>query len=268
MVPKHELSDFGKHENSEVERWDLMQRLQVDFCIDLEWPFYYQSEAWHKASSVLDIGCGNGYYVGKLAERFPDKNYTGYDISEEFIAIARDELGSDKINFGVGDAHAVEGKYDFILARLVFQHLPDPENVLKSIAESLNPGGHLLIVDSRDVWRYYYPACPRFMEFFKAFIDSQLDRSLNRDFVRTLAGNIPDYPQWGLGGAWEVVIPSTTPGNLERFQRIYGEVIQFVEESETVDIDFKALHEEWDSWCNNPDAYTHAGLSIVLLQKQ
>ncbi len=267
MAAKHELSDFGKHENSEVARWDLLQRLQADFCIDLEWPFYYQSPAWHKANSVLDIGCGNGYYLGKLSERFPDKAYTGYDISEEFIGLARKEFGGDKISFGVGDAHAVEGQFDFILARLVFQHLSDPEHVLKSIAASVNPGGHLLIVDSRDVWRYYHPELPRFMAFFDAFIESQRDRKLNRDFVRQLPGKIGTYPQWSLEGSWEVVIPSTTPGNLERFQTIYGEVISFVEESETVDIDFKALHEEWEAWCKHPEAYTHAGLSIVLLQK-
>lgn len=267
MVPKHQLSDFGEHENSEVERWDLLQRLQTDFCIDLEWPYFYQSEAWHAARTVLDIGCGNGYYIAKIAERFPDKDFTGYDISDEFIQLARRRYESDTIRFDVGDAHAVEGKFDFILARLVFQHLADPEHVLSSIAASLNPNGHLLIIDSRDVWRYYYPPTPRFMEFFEAFIASQSDRSLNRDFVRQLAGQISDYPQWKLGGAWEVVIPSTIPGNLERFQRIYGEVIQFVEESETVELDFKALHDEWDKWCTRSDAYTHAGLSIVLLQK-
>lgn len=267
MSPKHELSDFGKHENHEVRRWDTLQRLQTDFCIDLEWPYFYQSPAWHQARSVLDIGCGNGYYLGKLAERFPGKSYTGYDISEEFIAIARKEFDGDGIKFGVGDAHAVDGRFDFILARLVFQHLPDPEHVLKSIAGSVTDDGHLLIIDSRDVWRYYYPALPRFMEFFAAFIDAQKHRSLNRDFVRQLSGNIENYPEWKLKGAWEVVIPSTIPGNLDRFRTIYGEVIRFVEESETLDIDYKALHEEWDAWCNDPNAYTHAGLSIVLLQK-
>ena len=267
MAAKHELSDFGRHEDSEVARWDLLQRLQTDFCIDLEWPYFYQSDDWHKARSVLDIGCGNGYYLAQIASRFPDKEYTGYDISEDFIEIARRDFDSRGIKFGVGDAHAVEGKYDFILARLVFQHLPDPENVLRSIAGSLNEGGHLLIVDSRDVWRYYYPELPRFMEFFRAFIDSQKDRSLNRDFIRQLAGQIGDYPQWHLDGAWEVVIPSTMPGNLERFQTIYGEVMKFVEESEKIDLDYNALHKEWDDWCKHPDAYTHAGLSIVLLQK-
>lgn len=268
MAAKHQLSDFGKHENSEVARWDLLQRLQADFCMDLEWPYYYQEPGWHAAKTMLDIGCGNGYYLGKLAERFPDKAYTGYDISKEFIEIARERHDPDRIKFGIGDAHAVKGQYDFILARLVFQHLPDPEHVLKSIAKSVSPGGYLLIVDSRDVWRYYYPPLPRFMEFFEAFINSQLDRKLNRDFVRQLAGNIKDYPQWSLAGAWEVVIPSSLPGNLERFQTIYGEVIRFVEESETIDFDFDALHKDWDAWCREPHAYTHAGLSIVLLQKK
>jgi SAM-dependent methyltransferase len=268
MVPKHQLSDFGHHENSEVDFWDLMQREQVDFCIDLEWPFFYGSPAWHKSNTVLDIGCGFGYYLAKIAERFPGKQYAGYDISEEFIDIARRRFETENVKFDVGDAHAVKGQFDFILARLVFQHLPDPEHVLKSIADSVTPGGHLLIVDARDAWRYYYPELPRFMEFFRAFVDSQKIQSLNRDFVHRLPENAEKYSEWHLANAWEVVIPSTTPGNLKRFQTIYGELFHFIEETETVDVDYEALRAEWADWCSRPDAYTHAGLSIVLLQKK
>jgi len=267
MAAKHELSDFGKHEDSEIVRWNLLQRLQADFCIDLEWPYFYKSPAWHNAKTVLDIGCGNGYYLAQISDRFPEKQCTGYDISEDFIQIARSEFERDNLKFGVGDANAVDGKFDFIIARLVFQHLSDPAAVLRDIANAVTPKGHLLIIDARDDVRYYYPELPRFMAFFEAFIEAQKHRSLNRSFARHLSDNIENYPQWRVEGSWEVLIPSAMPGNLERFQRIYGEVIQFVEESESIDIDYAALHQEWDAWCKRKDAYTHAGLSIVLLQK-
>ena len=37
---------------------------------------------------VLDIGCGEGYYIRKLKEKFPDKYFYGLDNSKDAIELA------------------------------------------------------------------------------------------------------------------------------------------------------------------------------------
>ena len=46
-----------------------------------------------KPASILDVGCGEGYYLGCLAERLPDAERWGLDISKEAVrrAAARDK---------------------------------------------------------------------------------------------------------------------------------------------------------------------------------
>ncbi len=57
-----------------TEIWDRLQRLQTNFCINQELPAYYTCPQWEKARTVLDVGTGNGYYLRKIAARFP-KNF-------------------------------------------------------------------------------------------------------------------------------------------------------------------------------------------------
>ena len=44
---------------------------------------------------VLDVGCGRGMIVSRLAELYPNSNFTGLDLSQEAIELARN-LASQK----------------------------------------------------------------------------------------------------------------------------------------------------------------------------
>jgi len=62
--------------------WDELQRLQTDFCFDQELSAYYMCDYWlNDARSILDAGTGNGYFLNRIRELFPRKQYTGIDIS-------------------------------------------------------------------------------------------------------------------------------------------------------------------------------------------
>jgi len=37
-------------------------------------------------SAVLDVGCGTGEITARLAEKFPDANFTGVDLEESHLA--------------------------------------------------------------------------------------------------------------------------------------------------------------------------------------
>lgn len=97
---------------------------------------------------VLDIGCG----TGDILKFLPAVDYTGFDISPDYIESAKRKFG-DRGRFfcePVGSSVNVpESSFDVVLAHGVLHHLDDDEVMsLFSIAHrSLKPGGRLVTFD-------------------------------------------------------------------------------------------------------------------------
>ena len=101
-----------------------------------------------KPKRILDFGCGIGKVSGKLAEKYSDLDFLGYDVSEGSINLARHQFhrcSNVKWTTELNDANGV----DLILGVNVFHHIhPDlRDDVLKSLGAILNPGGRLLIIE-------------------------------------------------------------------------------------------------------------------------
>jgi 2-polyprenyl-3-methyl-5-hydroxy-6-metoxy-1,4-benzoquinol methylase len=103
---------------------------------------------------VLDVGCGSGRALNKMAQEFPNSRFTGYDFSEEAIAIAQTEsqkLGLTNIQFQVKDAATFDevAKYDLICTFDAVHDQAKPDVVLTNIARALRPEGVYLMQDIR-----------------------------------------------------------------------------------------------------------------------
>ena len=55
------------------------------------------------ATTILDIGCGEGFYSRKLQERHPDKTFYAFDISKDSVQIAAKSEPNWAVNWFVGD---------------------------------------------------------------------------------------------------------------------------------------------------------------------
>ena len=55
------------------------------------------------AKTILDIGCGEGFYSRKLQERHPDKTLYAFDISKDSVQIAANSEPNWAVNWFVGD---------------------------------------------------------------------------------------------------------------------------------------------------------------------
>ncbi len=68
---------------------------------------------------VLDVGCGSGHAVNLMAREFPQSRFTGYDFSEECVAVGQVEAegwGLANVRFATKDVSALGevGGYDFV----------------------------------------------------------------------------------------------------------------------------------------------------------
>jgi ubiquinone biosynthesis O-methyltransferase len=96
---------------------------------------------------VLDAGCGNGSLAAWLFSR--GHNVIGIDIAEDGIEFAR--LHHSGPRFFVRSVYDTlhditpEGKFDVIVSSEVIEHIFAPQKFVANLAQSLKPGGKLII---------------------------------------------------------------------------------------------------------------------------
>jgi ubiquinone/menaquinone biosynthesis C-methylase UbiE len=99
---------------------------------------------------VLDIGCGTGVLLGRLAER--GWTPVGLDLCEPMVHQASTKLNArcDCAGLAVGDSEHVpfaEGVFDAVTCANSFHHYPHHEAVIREMFRVLKPGGVLLLLD-------------------------------------------------------------------------------------------------------------------------
>lgn len=106
---------------------------------------------------VLDIGCGSGRIMNRLAELYPNSHFTGIDLSREAIGKARAEAsqkGLRNIEFIVRDLTGFDAtskpeEYDLITTFDAVHDQARPLDVLKGIHRALKADGWYLMQDIR-----------------------------------------------------------------------------------------------------------------------
>jgi ubiquinone/menaquinone biosynthesis C-methylase UbiE len=104
---------------------------------------------------MLDVGCGSGRIINKLASLFPKSQFEGMDLSSEAIGRAMDEadnLELTNVRFQVKDLSdfdvwAPGNQYDFITTFDAVHDQAKPLNVLKGIYRALKNDGIYLMQD-------------------------------------------------------------------------------------------------------------------------
>ncbi|MGH2402869.1 MAG: class I SAM-dependent methyltransferase [bacterium] len=106
---------------------------------------------------VLDVGCGSGRIMNRLAELYPNSRFAGMDLSQEAIGTARSEAsqkGLRNIEFLIRDLSDFDNTaepeaFDFITTFDAIHDQAKPLNVLKGIYGALRGDGLYLMQDIR-----------------------------------------------------------------------------------------------------------------------
>jgi demethylmenaquinone methyltransferase/2-methoxy-6-polyprenyl-1,4-benzoquinol methylase len=99
---------------------------------------------------ALELACGTGLWTRHLIAHAA--RVTAVDGSPEVIALNRERLGSDRVEYVVADIFAWRpaGAFDFVLFAFWMSHVPPSrfEEFWTLVRGALRPGGRVFFVDS------------------------------------------------------------------------------------------------------------------------
>jgi uncharacterized protein len=106
-----------------------------------------------RASRVLEVGPGPGFFSIEVARAIPQGRLELVDVQLEMLTKARHRLRRAGVrNAGYTEANAVKlpfrsGAFDVAFLVAVLGEVPDPKACLASIADVLRPGGLLSVAE-------------------------------------------------------------------------------------------------------------------------
>ena len=89
------------------------------------------------ASSVLDVGCGEGVVTERIAKLLPGARVVGLDVEDPGLAEEWQARASGNLSFEPGSAYSLpheDHSFDVVSAFEVFEHLERPEEGLGELA--------------------------------------------------------------------------------------------------------------------------------------
>jgi len=132
---------------------------------DRKWSFYVEATTRETLSrialrpndSVLDVGCGTGELLARLAAAHPAVRLAGLDPVPEMLEVAQAKLAG-KADLRLGWARELPwpaGSFDLVVSCNMFHYVRQPVAAVREMDRVLRPGGRIVITD----WCDDYLAC-------------------------------------------------------------------------------------------------------------
>lgn len=132
---------------------------------DSRWSFYVEATtretlarlSLRPADRVLDVGCGTGALLERLARSHPAALLSGVDPVSEMLAVARERVPAE-VELREGWAEQLpfaEEQFDVVVSCNMFHYIQRPVDALREMRRVLRPGGRLIVTD----WCDDYLAC-------------------------------------------------------------------------------------------------------------
>ena len=107
---------------------------------------------------VLEAGCGVGAQTVTLVANSPGAHFTSIDVSAESLAIARERVTADNVEFVQADLLGFQAEpFDHVFVCFVLEHLRDPYSALRKLKALLKPGGTITVIEGDHGSAYFHP---------------------------------------------------------------------------------------------------------------
>jgi ubiquinone/menaquinone biosynthesis C-methylase UbiE/acyl carrier protein len=145
----YDVSTFAVAVDAEIER--LNAQLDLFWSQELA---LYQRFGLRDGMRVLDCGCGPGYLLAKLHSVYPALQSVGIEVDDRLVSTAQRVVTEKKLincriwRQSITALEFPDNSFDFVVCRLVLEHLPDPMLALKEVLRVLKAGGSAVFVDN------------------------------------------------------------------------------------------------------------------------
>jgi ubiquinone/menaquinone biosynthesis C-methylase UbiE len=180
-----------------VKAYDRISRMPM--FSELRRMFVIELKKRNPAGTLVDVGCGPGYLIAKIAKEIPNLHIIGVDVSDEMTVTASRNLASlgfgERVEFRRGDSLKLpfeDDSVDNIVSTLSLHHWANPKGAILEIYRVLKHGGQLLLEDfRRDPRRLFYWLIAFRTKVAPSFLHTQALRRLNEPMGSLLASHTP-----------------------------------------------------------------------------
>ncbi len=148
-----------------------------------------QTPALRKASKLLDVGAGSGFFTARILEQIPKAKFYAMDATPAMLlALAKKNLGitpflglAENIQRSIKEAKAyaeIPSKFEAAFSTLMLHHSVNPETVFASIKRVLKKNGKAVVLDMCE---------HKFTEFQTEMEDVHL--GFNLDYIREIVSH-------------------------------------------------------------------------------
>ncbi len=134
-----------------------------------------------KQPKVLDLGCGTGRLLQRLASQFNDLEGTGLDLSPEMLRQARDHnQHHPRLIYVQGNAESLpfaEGQFDAVFNTISFLHYPNPAEIFSEVSRVLFSQGRFYLADYTSTKMQSFPFSPGGLRFYNPQEREQLGKN-------------------------------------------------------------------------------------------
>ena len=130
-------SNYNKHICSKGIRKKLIERFNQEFVNIIG--CMMQQNDMHK---LLDLGCGEGFMLKHISDKFPHITLTGCDICEKAISMAQTQVPS--ADFLVCDGYSLpfpDKCFDIVVCSEVLEHVQEPSRIVAEISRVIRSSG-------------------------------------------------------------------------------------------------------------------------------
>ena len=114
---------------------------------------------------VLDVGCGDGFYMGLLAERLSDEGcVVGLDINEAFLKLAGEQPAlrearcrAELVAGELSELPIEPQSCDLVWCAQSLYSLPEPVSALRQMARAVKPGGLVAVLENDTLHQVLLP---------------------------------------------------------------------------------------------------------------
>ena len=174
-------------DKAELARLDRQASVMVDQEVAL-----LRSLGLADGQRVLDVGCGAGGLAIAMARHLLAATVLGIDpnpVMTERAEQARAQQNIGNCKFKIGNALALpllDASRDFVVSRLVLQHLSAPHEAVAEIHRVLVPGGHCVLIDADDGGVVVHPEPRGYARMMDTVQAIKIDMGANRKVGREL----------------------------------------------------------------------------------